>query len=384
MVKDMKNDISKSIKNTMIIIDIILFIYIVSIFILKDKINTLINPINVAFFMLLTFISYHFLGYKKSKKSKLKSQINNTFIIVSIMYLLSIYLIGNATGFIKNPFTISNTIYLILYIIISEIFRYIFIIKCNKNTNQQYIITFLLIFFDILVTSTFTPTNMLNIIDLITIAFYSIIKNSLLSYTSYRYGYKTCYLYAFICTLMPIIAPIYPDLGNYMSIIFMLTYSAIIFYNISKPTRKEEEESANTYKKNIFFYLERILLVFVIVTIFLVSGTFKYSISAIASDSMYPALKKGDAIILEKVDDKNINTLKKGMIIAFEQDGKIVTHRILSIELQNNEEYIITKGDNNSTKDVQKKTKDDIIGIVRLRIPYIGYPSVEISEIKNK
>ena len=31
-----------------------------------------------------------------------------------------------------------------------------------------------------------------------------------------------------------------------------------------------------------------------------------------------------------------------------------------------------------------KKTKDDIIGIVRYRIPLIGYPSVEISEIKNK
>ena len=71
-------------------------------------------------------------------------------------------------------------------------------------------------------------------------------------------------------------------------------------------------------------------------------------------------------------------------IVAYEQDGQIVTHRILTIELNQGKEYIITKGDNNSTKDVQKKTKDDIIGIVRFRIPYIGYPSVEISEIKNK
>ena len=99
---------------------------------------------------------------------------------------------------------------------------------------------------------------------------------------------------------------------------------------------------------------------------------------------MYPALKRGDAIILEKVDKGNRNTLKKGMIVAYEQDGQIVTHRILTIELNQGKEYIITKGDNNSTKDVQKKTKDDIIGIVRLRIPYLGYPSVEISEIKNK
>ena len=99
---------------------------------------------------------------------------------------------------------------------------------------------------------------------------------------------------------------------------------------------------------------------------------------------MYPSLKKGDAIILEKADEKNLKTLKKDMIIAFEQDGKIVTHRILAIVEKDGIEYIVTKGDNNSRKDVQNKTKDDIIGIVRFRIPYIGYPSVEISETKNK
>ena len=106
--------------------------------------------------------------------------------------------------------------------------------------------------------------------------------------------------------------------------------------------------------------------------------------SAIASDSMYPALKKGDAIIIEEVTDKNINTIRKNMIVAFEEDGKIITHRIISIELEEGEEYIITKGDNNPSKDVTKKKKNDIIGIVRLRIPFLGYPSVEISEIKNK
>lgn len=380
----MKNSISKSIKNTMIIIDILLFIYIAIIFIFKDKINTLVNPINVAFFMLLTFICYHFLGYKKKKKNKIQTKINNIFIIISTLYLITIYLIGNATGFTKNSFSIISITYYVLYIIISEIFRYIFISKCNKTSNQQYIITFLFIMFDTLILSKFTPNNMLNFFDLLSIVFISTIKNSLLSYTSYRYGYKTCFLYAIIVSILPLVAPIYPKLGNYISVVFMLTYSAIIFYNISKPNRKDEEETANTYKKNVLFYVERFLLVVVIIVIFLVSGAFKYSISAIASDSMYPSLKRGDAIILERVDKKNINSLKKDMIVAFEQDGQIITHRILTIEMQNGEEYIITKGDNNSTKDVQKKTKDDIIGIVRFRIPYIGYPSVEISEIRNK
>lgn len=380
----MKNSISKSIKNTMIIIDVIFFIYIALIFIFKDKLNTLVNPINVAFFMLITFLGYHFLGYKKNKKNRVKMRINNILIVVSTCYLITIYLLGNATGFIKNDFNILNAIYMVLYLIISEIFRYIFMSKCNKNSNQQYIITFLFIIFDTLILSAFSPSNILNVFNIISIIFISTIKNALLAYTTYRFGYKPCLIYSFVITILPIMAPIYPDLGNYINSIFTLTYTAILFYNISKPIRKEDEESANTYKKTVFFYLERALLVTVLVVIFLVSGAFKYSISAIASDSMYPALKRGDAIILEKVDKGNINTLKKGMIVAYEQDGQIITHRILTIEMQHGKEYIITKGDNNSTKDVQKKTKDDIIGIVRLRIPYLGYPSVEISEIKNK
>ena len=99
---------------------------------------------------------------------------------------------------------------------------------------------------------------------------------------------------------------------------------------------------------------------------------------------MYPELKRGDAVILEKTNKSNINSLKKGMIVAFKEEGEIVTHRILKIELQEGKEYIITKGDNNDTKDVTKKAKDDIIGIVRFKIPLIGYPAVEISDIRNK
>lgn len=87
---------------------------------------------------------------------------------------------------------------------------------------------------------------------------------------------------------------------------------------------------------------------------------------------------------MERVDKRNQDDLKKGDVVAFAQDEKIVIHRILSIDIIDGEEYITTKGDNNNTKDVQKKTKDDIIGIVRYRIPYIGYPSIEISETKNK
>lgn len=380
----MKENISKKIKRNLIIFDIIIAAFILISFIFKGSITSLIYPISGAFFMLLSFTSISFLGYRKNKRTKYKDQLTNLVIFISVVYLISIYFIGNATGFIKNENSIINSLYLLIVVIFMELFRYIIIQKCSKKTNQQYIITFLYILFDILVLSSYGINSNINIISIISLVLTTTMKNALLSYITSKFGYYPCFIYSGIVTIMPAAAPIYPDLGNYLTIVFFILYTAIIVYNTSKPIHKEDEEKSERYKKGFSYYLERILLVFVIFIIFLVSGSFKYSLSAIASDSMYPELKKGDAILLEKIDDEKRNSLEKGMIIAFEEEGKIITHRILSIEKEDEIEYIITKGDNNSTKDVTKKKKDDIIGIVKFRIPLLGYPSVEISEIKNK
>lgn len=125
-------------------------------------------------------------------------------------------------------------------------------------------------------------------------------------------------------------------------------------------------------------------MLFVFVTIILISGKFKYTLSSIASDSMYPELQRGDGIIVKKLTDEEKDNLKVGDVIAFKDGGFIITHRIIEITEEDGKKIYQTKGDNNTSKDVTKKGKDDIIGIVKIKIPYIGYPSVEIAEIKNK
>ncbi len=380
----MKDKINKQINTTLNIISTILIVYIVLVFVWKDIISSYLYPSMIALLTILLGISFIFLGYMPNKKNRIKDHISNVYIVITIFYLITIFLLGNATSFIRTSFNFYNTFYLIIYLVLSEVFRYIILSKCSKKTNTQYIITFLYILFDILILSKLSPRNVLSIIEIIRISFISILKNILLSYTSYKYGYRPCMIYAFVITIMPMISPIYPDLGNYISLIIYVIYTSIIFYNISKPTRKEEEETMSKYKKSFGYYVERVSLVLILIVIILVSGAFKYSLSAIASDSMYPAIKRGDAVLLSKPSEKEKNNLTKGMIVAFKEDEEIITHRILTIEMIDGEEYIITKGDNNSTKDVTKKKKDDIIGIVKCTIPYIGYPSVEISDIKNK
>jgi len=381
----MKKEINKSSKKVLQLIDLIFFIFICLTFVFKDYLNSLLYPLIISALMYLTFIAILFLGFRKSKKNREKIRINNIYIAFTILYVTTIYLCGNATAYQKTSFNILDSIYLIIIMILLEVLRYTYLRKCNKNSFNQHTITFLYTLFDILLLSSMSPQNPLSIMSFISTTIISLIKNILLSYTSYRYGYNCTFLYSFTITYLPMIAPIYPELGNYLSVIFSIIYSSTIFYNISKPSRKEDEETLNTYQTSIGYYIERLTLVLLIIMIILISGVAPYQISAIASDSMYPEIKKGDAIIIEKLNSHNEDKLVKNTIIAFKDEDTIVTHRILETEITEDGELLITtKGDNNSTKDVTKRKKDDIIGIVMFRIPYIGYPSVEISEIKNK
>ncbi len=380
----MKENISKKIKLSMLILNIILIIAITLIFLFKESLFTLIYPISVSFFMFLSFFSIILFGYRKNKKNFYKDHTLNMTILISTIYLILIYFIGNFTGYTKNENIIINSLYLILIIIFMELYRYNILNKCSKKTNQQYIITCIYILFEILVLSSYGINQYLPLPNVISLVLVATIKQGVLSYTSSKFGYHPCIVYSFITTLMPLAAPIYPDLGSYLNIIFTIIYSSIIMYNATRPIHKEDEEKYNKNQKGFIYYFERALLVIIIFIIFLVSGNFKYSISAIASDSMYPELKRGDAIVLERVTDKNRDSIEKGMIVSFEENHQIITHRVLSIIEENGVEYLVTKGDNNPTKDVTNKKKDDIIGIVRFRIPLLGYPSVEISEIKTK
>ena len=53
-------------------------------------------------------------------------------------------------------------------------------------------------------------------------------------------------------------------------------------------------------------------------------------------------------------------------------------------EKHNNEILYITKGDNNNMADKEKVKPSQINGVIRFKIPKLGYPSVWLSEFLNK
>lgn len=86
-----------------------------------------------------------------------------------------------------------------------------------------------------------------------------------------------------------------------------------------------------------------------------------YATLSVVSGSMEPTLAIGDIIVIDTHEKK----YQKGDIVTFlDDDGTLVTHRILSIHGKE----MITKGDNNNTQD-SPSTVGKIVGKYMFRIP---------------
>ena len=89
--------------------------------------------------------------------------------------------------------------------------------------------------------------------------------------------------------------------------------------------------------------------------------------------------EKSEAII-EKVEQKDIGTLKEGDVIKFLTENYYVIHRIYKIEETDEGLLFTTKGDNNNAPDSKKVKPEQIQGKYRCHVKYVGFPSVWLSE----
>ena len=113
----------------------------------------------------------------------------------------------------------------------------------------------------------------------------------------------------------------------------------------------------------------------------LISGYFPHYMIGIGSESMSPVIRKGDAVIIEKIN--NETKLKKGDIIAYSSGKLVIVHRITEIEGTGENTMYTTKGDANNTADPRTVKRNQIKGIIKVDIPFIAWPTVWLSELFN-
>lgn len=126
--------------------------------------------------------------------------------------------------------------------------------------------------------------------------------------------------------------------------------------------------------KKIFKYIIlNILIILFIINLILSfeknTHIFGIYIFNIISESMEPTLNINDLVIVKKYNSNK--DLKKGDIITFNQEGRIISHRIKEI-IENEDYLIITKGDNNEVPDKELVKEEQIYGKVIFKIGKIG------------
>ena len=372
----------------LVIIEIVLSI----VFLLNIFYKFITNNYFILLLILLTIGLIVFLmGYERDKNidNPTKRKLLLFVVIYTIGFIIFQYGLGFFLNYVNSPYRtdllgiFSNTFLMILIIISSEYLRYILV---KKGEKQKIILVFtfiLLVLIDLTLSIKYYNLNHLNeLLEYLTLILLpSIFKNYVLTKFAYKYGLRQNILYRLILELYVYVLPFVPDLEMYLQSVLSMTFPLILNMII---TIEFEKEQKIDYREN---KIKRILLpivigLFTIILVYLNSNLFRFWIVAVASGSMEPTIEIGDAIIVDKKYNKHLNELKEGDILVFKNNKKIYTHRIVKIKRENDQYSINTKGDRKGqTEDRWIVTNNDVIGVVKAKIKYIGYPTVWLSRM---
>jgi len=342
----------------------------------------------VLFIIILLFLFYLLFGFTKDRHHLSKNVCLDICIFLLIFFMLY-YLFGIIISFtrINNYYTFNGLIKiiipLVLTIILEEILRYMMVAKTFDY--KLLLITTCILFINLELVGKYDISTFKTKYD--TFIFIAILllpiisKNILCTYLSYKVGYKPAILYALITGLYGYLIPIIPNPNQYIYSIIWLVLPFILLYKMYKYFHKEKHDlkiEREYHKKKISNLILPIILIIPIV--YFVSGYFHYHAIVVASGSMETSISKGDVVVIEKIDG-NTDLLKINQVIAYRYNKIIVVHRLVKIIMVEGEPIFYTKGDANEQIDNYMVTKDMIIGIVNIKIPYIGYPTVWLNEL---
>ena len=128
--------------------------------------------------------------------------------------------------------------------------------------------------------------------------------------------------------------------------------------------------------KKICGFLSTILLIFLFALAVILIGPNLLGMKSLAvlSGSMEPKIPVGSIVIIYDVEPDELQT---GDVITYNLGGgTLVTHRVVEVDVDN--QSIITKGDANEVEDGAPVSFSKVVGKMKMHVPYLGYISIYI------
>ena len=302
-----------------------------------------------------------------------------------LVYFMTIYILGLLTGFHKTIFSFNMDYFLriiglgVILIILEELVRYII---CRNTPHQKLpiilytgILSFLNIIMEINGFDLFDQETLFIFITTVVLPIIS--REAICSYITYKISYKPSIILKLSLYLYELVLPIIPSLGNYLYAVANIGLPYGIYYFVSKLNHyKDKQREYQRKVVNRLFYIP--VFAALIIVVILISGLFSHTMIAIGSNSMVPVYSKGDAVIFQKVESDQIQI---GQVIAFKKEGKIVTHRVINMQLIDTHYQFQTKGDANNAPDSFKVEESEVLGVVKYTVKYVGYPTLWFQDL---
>lgn len=375
-----------------IILEIVLFCFLIF-----NTINIGSYSLPIIFVALLVFLIVILLTTRyRSPLNKRNSDVIMIVIGLSVIFIGFLYFASyfggydiNYSSIFKNYITKTTWMMTFLIVIITEIIRYVLTLVDYRREKYGILskivmfINYILIDF-IIIGKSYSLATLSGFYDFFGLfLIQSVSKNLLLNYLSKNYGYSPCLWYRLIVELYIYFMPFVPRINLLIKATILFVFPYFVFYIVKSLTERRHlplSRSRNPIDKISTIIFTIIFLVLVV----LVSCEFRFAMIAVGSESMNGTINKGDAVIYERYDSKE-QELKVGDIIVFKKNDILIIHRIYKVyPLDKDEKVYQTKGDNNEVVDNWLITNDEIVGIVKVRVLWIAWPSVLLNEWFNK
>ena len=357
------------------------FIQLLSFFVAPADVQVFYSVIRpLGYFILLTVVLlFTNLEFGKTNRNK---QMSLTILLMgSVVYIALLFLAALITNLGRNPMTFSLSVVwqYLPFVIIGEIIRFQLVNNTPKKNNRIMLWAVTLVFaFTMINTNNaafsgeYVIGHLLPIIAVNFFLTYVCNGGALMGVLAFRSAYS----------LIPVFLPVLPNITTL--VLAIITYFAVVvmlsLYN--SYAREATPKIVLSRKSRGWLYAAPVIAVIVVAGF----GLFPTAIVAVASDSMKGEFNRGDMVVMKNLTTQQATEdLKIGDIIQFKEGSIYVIHRIIEVQNDHNgERQYITKGDNNQRADDNPVSPDDIVGVARYTIPYLGFPSVLFMEFMNR
>ena len=332
-------------------------------------------------------VLYFRAGFRKNK-SRIESDVILSILAYLGFYYLITYILGYFVGFNRNVYSreiimiFKNTFPVIMFIILSEYLRY----NINFRARDNKLLLFISFLAFVLITNTLTFNDlaktgysdaMVVVKQLGLFILPSITTNILLTFMSMKVGYKSNIIYRLLTEIPLYILPIFPNFGDYLEAVLRLSLPIVFYIWLYRYLEKKNSKKKVYAEKRRVFTLFRFNVgLLCVILVYFISGLFKYQALVIATGSMKPSIGIGDVVIVNKKDWEKQNSLRPGEVLAYRKDNMVICHRIIQVVRSGQEVFYVTKGDNNEVADTLMVKRSQIVGIVKYKVRYVGYPTV--------